>query len=162
MLAETPSRRAIGRTPSPSALAKITLALRAKPCASVGARNHASSIARFRFRHLQSGRHAGQFSISRPLLLLPRHDTRGKAVAAEAEGENPFKELMKSTQPHYLQRPLEGQDGKLDHPKTKGSEEGPRVEITTIGVDVAKASRGARRRRQGRVTFRKRLFASTC
>ena len=46
MLAETPSRRAIGRTPSPSALAKITLARRAKPCASVGARNHASSFAR--------------------------------------------------------------------------------------------------------------------
>ena len=46
VLAETPSRRAIGRTPSPSALAKITLARRAKPCASVGARNHDSSIAR--------------------------------------------------------------------------------------------------------------------
>ena len=35
VLAETPSRRAIGRTPSPSALAKITLARRAKPCAAL-------------------------------------------------------------------------------------------------------------------------------
>ena len=38
VLGDTPSRRASGRTPSPSALAKITFARSAKPCATVGAR----------------------------------------------------------------------------------------------------------------------------
>ena len=41
------------------------------------------------------------------------------------------------TQPHCLQRPLEGQDGSLDHPKQNRGE-GPTVEVTTIGIDVAK------------------------
>ena len=45
--------------------------------------------------------------------------------------------LMRWTQPHYLKRPLEGQDGKLDHPN-RGSEEGPVMKVTTIGIDVAK------------------------
>ena len=41
------------------------------------------------------------------------------------------------TQPHYLKRPLKGQDGKLDHPN-RGREEGPEMKVTTIGIDLAK------------------------
>lgn len=43
---DTRSRRAIGRTPSPAALARITLARSANPWARLGARNHDSNIAR--------------------------------------------------------------------------------------------------------------------
>src|SRR5713226_1970172 len=54
---------------------------------------------------------------------------------------------MEWNQPHYLKRPLKGQDGKLDHPK-RGSEEGPVMKVTTIGIDLARrlwCSRGRRR-----------------
>ncbi len=44
---------------------------------------------------------------------------------------------MRWTQPHNLKRPLKGQDGKLDHPN-RGSEEGPVMKVTTIGIDLAK------------------------
>jgi hypothetical protein len=40
VLGETPKRRASGRTPSPFALASITLARSATLCVVFGARNH--------------------------------------------------------------------------------------------------------------------------
>jgi hypothetical protein len=45
-LGEIPKRRAKGRTPSPFALARISLARSATPCVVLGARNHDSSITR--------------------------------------------------------------------------------------------------------------------
>ena len=64
---------------------------------------------------------------------------------------------MEWTQPHYLKRPLKGQDGKLDHPK-RGSEEGPVMKVTTIGIDLAKDVFGVHGDDgEGRVAFRKRV-----
>src|SRR6202035_828959 len=61
------------------------------------------------------------------------------------------------TQPHYLKRPLKGQDGKLDHPN-RGREEGPVMKVTTIGIDLAKDVFGLHGvDGQGRVAFKKRL-----
>src|SRR6202035_4488415 len=61
------------------------------------------------------------------------------------------------TQPHYLKRPLQGQDGKLDHPN-RGREEGPVMKVTTIGIDLAKDVFGLHGvDGQGRVAFKKRL-----
>ncbi len=55
---------------------------------------------------------------------------------------------MRCTQPHYLKRPLEGQDGKLDHPN-RDSEEGPVMKVTTIRIDLAKDVFGLQSRRRG-------------
>src|ERR1700676_4042998 len=68
--------------------------------------------------------------------------------------------LMGWTQPHYLKRPLKGQDGKLDHPN-RGREEGPVMKVTTIGIDLAKDVFGLHGvDGQGRVAFKKRLVRS--
>ena len=62
------------------------------------------------------------------------------------------------TQPHYLKRPLKGQDGKLDHPN-RGK--GPVMKVTTIGIDLAKDVFGLHGvDGQGRVAFKKRLVRS--
>src|SRR5216683_770001 len=67
---------------------------------------------------------------------------------------------MRWTQPHNLKRPLKGQDGKLDHPN-RGSEEGPVMKVTTIGIDLAKDVFGLHGvDGEGRVTFKKRLVRS--
>src|SRR4029077_9259587 len=64
------------------------------------------------------------------------------------------------TQPHYLKRPLKGQDGKLDHPN-RGREEGPVMKVTTIGIDLAKDVFGLHGvDGKGRVAFKKRLVRS--
>src|SRR5216684_4105893 len=56
-----------------------------------------------------------------------------------------------------LNRPLKGQDGKLDHPN-RGREEGPVMKVTTIGIDLAKDVFGMHGvDGQGRVAFKKRL-----
>src|SRR3984893_361911 len=67
---------------------------------------------------------------------------------------------MRWTQPHNLKRPLKGQDGKLDHP-SRGSEEGPVMKVTTIGIDLAKDVFGLHGvDGEGRVTFKRRLVRS--
>ena len=67
---------------------------------------------------------------------------------------------MRWTQPHNLKRPLKGQDGKLDHPN-RGSEEGPVMKVTTIGIDLAKDVFGLHGvDGEGRVTFKRRLVRS--
>src|SRR5712672_348888 len=67
---------------------------------------------------------------------------------------------MRWTQPHNLKRPLKGQDDKLDHPN-RGSEEGPAMKVTTIGIDLAKDVFGLHGvDGEGRVTFKRRLVRS--
>ena len=66
------------------------------------------------------------------------------------------------TQPHYLKRPLKGQDGKLDHPN-RGREEGPVMKVTTIGIDLAKDVFGLHGvDGKGRVALRSDWFAAGC
>jgi hypothetical protein len=64
---------------------------------------------------------------------------------------------MEWTQPHDLKRPLEGQDGKVDHPQQR-QWGGSTMEVTTIGIDVAKNVFGVHGvDAGGRVTVRTRL-----